>query len=175
VSGLPIGGDRDVVDWVIERWAVERPDLDTSSIAVAGRLLRVAELLQRRLEVACRSCGLSLGELAVLTALRRSGRTDGLSPGQLGGALLISSGGVTKRVVALEERGLVARSRDERDGRGVLVSLTEAGRALVDESVGPYLEAERSAISTLSADEQATLAQLLRPLLAALEASPAIR
>jgi hypothetical protein len=45
----------DFVDWVIERWRGERPELDVSSIAVVGRLLRIAGLLEQRFDRLCRA------------------------------------------------------------------------------------------------------------------------
>ena len=166
------GGNPDLVDWVIARWAAERPDLDTSSIAVVGRLLRIAELLERRLDAACRAHGVSLAEFAVLSALRRAAGEAGLSPGELSRTLLISSGGVTRRVATLETRGLLTRTRDTRDGRGVLVALTPRGRHVIDTAAGPYLDAERRALASLDARARARLAGALRPLLASLDDPP---
>ena len=74
---------RDFIDWVIERWSEERPDLDVSSIAVVGRLLRIADLLEQRFERLCREYGFSFWAFTVLTALRRAGKPYRLTPGQL--------------------------------------------------------------------------------------------
>ena len=47
----------------------------------------------------------------------------------LAGSFGITASGVTQLVTSLEERGLVARSMDAEDRRGVRVHLTEAGAA----------------------------------------------
>jgi len=65
----------------------------------------------------------------------------------------------------LERRGWVARGRDPRDRRTVLVSLTEAGRGKIGD-LFPRFNAEEAAVaSALSPDEQDQLATVLRRLL----------
>jgi len=57
----------------------------------------------------------------------------------------------------------------ERDGRSLLVALTDEGKALLAR-VGPeHLANQRRMLEALTADEQATLAGLLRKLLLAFE------
>jgi len=165
--------ERDFVDWVLARWRAERPDLDVSSIAVAGRLARVARLQGRRLERVCRDIGVNLGELSVLTTLRRAGQPHHLTPSELYRATMVTSGAMTKRIDHLLALGLVERVRDPRDARSVRVGLTPAGLDFVDAAVGPYLEAEREVVAALTAEEQVELARLLRKLLLALEGTAA--
>ena len=164
---------RDFVDWVIERWSEERPELDASSIAVVGRLLRIAGLLEQRFERLCREHGFSFGAFTVLTALRRAGAPYHLTPGQLRGAGMVSAAGVTKRITRLEELGLVKRLPDPTDRRGTLVGLTERGIELIDRLAERYLEDERAAIAGLDPKEQASLAELLRTVLLGLEGTRA--
>lgn len=45
----------------------------------------------------------------------------------LANAVMLSSGGLTRLVGRLEQRGLVRRDPDPADGRGFVVSLTRAG------------------------------------------------
>ena len=63
-------------------------------------------------------------EFDVLSALRRAGAPYQLSPGQLIRQTLVTSGTMTNRVDRLERRGLVGRSPDPPDRRGVIVRLT---------------------------------------------------
>ena len=159
----------DFVDWVQARWSEERPDLDVSSIAIVGRLLRIAGLLEQRFERLCRERGFGFWAFTVLTALRRAGKPYRLSPSQLQSSGMVSAAAVTKRIGRLEELGLVERLPDPADGRGALVGLTRRGLQVVDDLSERILEAERAAIATLSAEEQTTLAELLRTLLLGLE------
>jgi DNA-binding MarR family transcriptional regulator len=160
---------RDFIDWVIERWTQERPELDVSSIAVVGRLLRIADLLEQRFERLCREHGFSFWAFTVLTALRRAGRPYRLTPGQLQSAGMVSAAAVTKRITRLEELGLVERLPDPADRRGTLVGLTPRGLELIDSLGERYLEEERAVIASLDAKEQAALAALLRKTLLGLE------
>ena len=63
----------DAVDDVTSAWARERPDLDLSAIAVAGRLGRLALLLSAAEDETLAAFGLQDGGVDVLAALRRSG------------------------------------------------------------------------------------------------------
>ena len=60
----------------------------------------------------------------VLAALRRSGPRHELNPKHLLETVMLSSGGMTKRLDQLEHAGLVKRSPDPGDRRGTLVRLT---------------------------------------------------
>jgi len=71
--------------------------------------------------------GLTYPQYLVLLALWE---TDGLSVGELGRRLHLDSGTLSPLLVRLESAGLVDRSRPDRDGRRVVVHLTEAGTAL---------------------------------------------
>ena len=55
---------------------------------------------------------------------------DGLGVGELGERLFLDSATLTPLLKRLEQAGLIARSRDTADERRVIVSLTDAGRAL---------------------------------------------
>ena len=100
---------------------------------------------------------------------RRSGEPYQLSPGALAAAMMISTGGTTARLERLERSGLASRSPDPNDRRGVLVSLTDAGRSLVDEAVAAGLARQQQLLGHLPASRQAQLTTLLREVLAPLE------
>jgi DNA-binding MarR family transcriptional regulator len=161
--------ERDFVDWVIERWTEERPDLDLSSVEIVGRLLRISGLLEQRFERLCDEYGFGFWAFTVLTALRRSGSPYELTPRQLQSAGMVSAAAVTKRITRLEELGLVERTPDPMDRRGTLVGLTERGLDVIDGLVGRHLEEERSVVDGLSGKDRATLARLLREVLLRLE------
>src|SRR5690606_32376264 len=61
------------------------------------------------------------------------------------------------------------------DRRGVLVSLTDAGRARVDAAFTDLLEREHTLLSSLDLDERHALAGLLRTMLAPFDTCPALR
>src|SRR5438034_4279376 len=120
----------DHIDRIVAEWDRERPDLDVRPVAAVGRILRAARYLEREIERELESFGLGLTEFNALCALRRAGEPYCVSPKQLGSALLLSSGGLTKLLERLETEGLVSRQPDPHDGRGVVVRLTDSGRQL---------------------------------------------
>ena len=81
-------------------------------------------------------------------------------------AVGISRPTATGVMTTLESRGFVTRRKDARDGRMVIVELTPAGRTTI-EGLFPKFNAEESAVAAhLSADQQDSLAAMLRSLLA---------
>ncbi|MFE1343253.1 MarR family winged helix-turn-helix transcriptional regulator [Streptomyces sp. NPDC058757] len=157
----------DPVDAIIDQWAVVRPDLETLPMEVFGRIYRLAAAMRGKVDKAYAPHGLALGEFDVLGTLRRSGAPYTLSPRELTATLMITTGGMTGRLDKLEKAGLLTRSPDPNDRRGLRVTLTERGRELVDQAVGAGLERQREALeSALTEEEAKQLAGLLRKLLA---------
>ena len=93
---------RDHVHHVLEQWRREAPKLDRSPLGVVGRISRLAQLIQVELERVFESYGLNGGEFDVLATLRRTGRPYRLTPTELSRALMVTSGGMTKRLAALD-------------------------------------------------------------------------
>jgi DNA-binding MarR family transcriptional regulator len=153
---------RDAVDEIIERWRVERPELDPSPIGVIGRISRLSRALEAHLEVVYREHGLEPGWHDLLATLRRQGPK--LRPTDLMGSLMLTSGGTTKRLQKLEAAGLIAREPDPNDRRGQLIALTDKGRELIDAVTGPHLANEARLLEALSDEEREQLAALLRKL-----------
>src|SRR5690606_23499086 len=101
----------------------------------------------------------------VLATLRRSGPPYRLSPGDLVATTMVSSGTMTNRLDQLEKAGLIERSHNPDDRRGVIIALTAKGFALVDEAVSAHVENEHRLIQGLDAQERAALGGLLRKFL----------
>jgi DNA-binding MarR family transcriptional regulator len=126
---------------------------------VAAALRVAAGNLYRRLKQSPPHGEATLAETSTLGRLERGGpatssdlaRADHISP---------QSMGVT--VAALEERGLIERSRDPLDGRRVVLSITEAGRQVVNDKRGA-----RTALITAALRDGFTEAELGQLLIAA--------
>jgi DNA-binding MarR family transcriptional regulator len=159
---------RDAVDRLLDQWQVQRPDLDTSSMGVVGRLSRAARLLERRLEDNFGRFGLQRWEFDVLATLRRAGQPYRLTAGQLVASSMVTSGAITNRIDRLVNRGLVTRQTDPANRRSVLITLTGAGLTLVDEVVVAHVRHEDELLSSLTAKQRFELANLLRALLVGL-------
>ncbi len=158
----------DEIDNLLVQWRRERPDLDPTAMALVARLLRVARRVGRAVEAGLEAEGLQTGWFDVLSALRRSGEPYRLSPGHLAAALMLSTGGMTKRLDGMERVGLIKRTRDPRDRRALKIGLTGRGRALIDTAVAEHIENEERLLSGLGRRERAELERLLRKLDASL-------
>jgi len=156
---------RDEVDDLITAWRQERPDLDVEPLAVLSRVSRLARHLDIARRGAFAAHGLESWEFDVLSALRRSGPPYQLTPGALLRATLVTSGTMTNRIDRLAEAGLVTREPDPRDRRGVLVTLSERGKAVVDAAFTDLLDREQALLSCLGPEQRQALAGLLRVML----------
>jgi DNA-binding MarR family transcriptional regulator len=159
----------DRIDGIGEQWRRERPDLDVGALELVGRLLRVAELADARLTAGLTGLGLQPGWFDLLAALRRSGSPFELSPTELMGATMLTSGGITKRLDRLVEAGLVERHPDPNDRRGTRVRLTVRGRRAIDRALVTHVENEKELLGVLPAAESRSLDAALRRLLDSLE------
>jgi DNA-binding MarR family transcriptional regulator len=155
----------DAIDGLVGQWNLERPDLDVSPAHVLLRITRLYLLQSASFAEVFGRFGMTFGEYEVLAALTRSGPPYRLKPGELVGALVLSSGAVTNRIDRVEAAGLVERLPDPYDRRGTLVALTAKGRTVVDEAVRAHLANEERLLGALSSADRAQLTRLLRKLL----------
>ncbi|MFF4156125.1 MarR family winged helix-turn-helix transcriptional regulator [Streptomyces sp. NPDC001678] len=158
----------DHVDRVLEQWARERPDLDPSPMAVIGRLNRLHQLVNTELRRTFAAHDLDGASFDVLATLRRNGPPHRLTPAELMRSSMVTSGAITQRLDRLEARGLVTRTRSDHDGRSVVVSLTDEGRALIDRALPDHIATEERLLAALSPAEREALTGSLRALLESL-------
>jgi|SRR5450756_1695046 len=140
-----------------------KPVRDVSEVAATVRV--AVSLLVRKLRQTQLAGELTTAESAALSRLERGGpatssdlaRLDRISP---------QSMGVT--VAALEEHGLVERSRDPLDGRRIVLSITEKGLRVVHDKRGARTEqlaaALRDGFSDAELDQLTAAAPLLERL-----------
>jgi DNA-binding MarR family transcriptional regulator len=152
----------DVVDRLLARWRAARPDLDPSPLEVVGRVIVLAEHLERSVETALEKHKLSLGQFDILATLRRNGKKGGLTPTQLLESVMLSSGGMTARLDALADAGLIARKPSPDDRRMVVIELTAKGRRVIDHATKTRFAEARESLPALTAAEMTTLTGLLR-------------
>ena len=96
-------------------------------------LLQAHATLLRRLESDLeRETGLALADFDVLAQLASAGGEMRMT--ELAARALISRSGMTRRVTRLVDEGLVGRANADADGRGVVVTLTDAGLARLAET-----------------------------------------
>ena len=162
--------ERDHVDGLVEQWAAERPELDTSGLRLSARVVRLQRFLDQASQQVVAGFGLQLGELNVLAALRRAGDPYELTPTELYRGLLISSGAMTNRLDRLEADDLVTRVPDPDDRRRIRVALTERGAGVIDQAMDEHTRLLRDAFAGIDDGQRAELEQLLRAVLVRLEA-----
>src|ERR1700734_1635768 len=142
--GEPAAAPPDEGDDLIAAWRQQRPDLDVGPLHVLSRVSRLARHLDIARRSAFASHGLESWEFDVLSALRRAGPPFQLTPGALLRATLVTSGTMTNRIDRLAQAGLVSREPDPRDRRGVLVTLSGRGQAVVDAAFTDLLDREQA-------------------------------
>jgi DNA-binding MarR family transcriptional regulator len=157
----------DSVASVVRQWQAVDPALDTAPMELIGRITRCAALLRQAEDAPLRSAGLSRAEFELLGAVRRTARE--LTPGELARETFSSGAAVTKRLRALQERGLVDRRGNERDRRVAHVRLTDDGRDLFDRLLPEQLAYESAVLSGLGGETRARLGTDLAELLGRLE------
>ena len=162
----------DAVEYFMEQWKRERPEVDIGPVAMFGRLARLNGLVQERLDAVFAEHGLRAWEFDVLATLRRSGPPYSLTPGELDRAQLITSGTTTHRITGLEKRGYVSRVRDEDDRRVVHVQLTQLGRRVFDAAHDAHMANEHAILGLMSGADSAKLIEGLTALGAALGDQP---
>ncbi len=104
-----------------------------------------------------------------LSALEHLEALGGLTPGELGHRLGLTSGGVTALTGRLVDAGYVARRRHPDDGRMRVLTVTPTGADLLREHLGPVLDAGEERLRALSAGEAERLAAALEAVAARTE------
>lgn len=150
----------------MDHWRKARPDIDCSGKAVIGRVLHMHDIILRAVDRALAQHGIKYPTYAVLATLRVYGPPYRMSPSELLTTLLLSSGGLSNLLRRMEKDGLVHRMADERDGRGVIVELTEKGVAKADACMADHAAIERDLCACLPDDLQDAVARGLGMMIA---------
>ena len=159
----------DHVDRLRAQWARELPDLDTTPMAVLGRIYRLSRLVTPSIEETFAGFELDRGEFDVLATLRRSGPPYRLTPTELYTALMIASGSLTHRLGRLESAGLIARRPSEEDGRSLAVELTKEGKRRAEQAFRADMADEKRFLEGVDEGDLDKLAALLRKLTVEIE------
>jgi DNA-binding MarR family transcriptional regulator len=142
--------------------------MSTEPIAQALERLELAGAYHRAARA--RQIGVPQIELAALEHLEASG---GLTPGELGHRLGLTSGGVTALTGRLVDAGYIARDRHPDDGRMRVLTLSPVGTAQLREHMAPVREPVDEGLAALPAADAELLADLLGRLAARREVAAA--
>ncbi len=153
------------------RMAEHWPEALKPEMPVVVRAMRLGRILQEETEISLRPLGLGFRAFEVLVALRSCPPPHRMLPSELYDAVLISSGGLTKVLKALEAEGLVRRREGEGDARRKPVELTAAGRRKAEAALKAVSEHDTRALAGagISAKGYQTLARQLSALTESIE------
>jgi DNA-binding MarR family transcriptional regulator len=152
----------DIVERIRQEWAQTYPDLDTEPVEVIGRINRISSVLAHQLDRDLDAHAITRSEFDILGALARSDRP--LRASEVVSTTMLSGASITKLTERLADLKLLRRRKSERDGRVVLLELTDAGRDLVNTQFPRRLARDANVLAGLDADERSTLVRLLRKL-----------
>lgn len=152
----------DELDRIQQAWTTEIPELDTSSMALIGRLQIVHKRLSLAMSANFRRYGLTDAGFDVLATLRRSGQPYQLTPNQLLAQTLITSGSLTSRLQSLEKLGFINRSCANTDKRSINVTLTATGKSVIEQVLVEHINVQKQLLSGLTPAEQHQLVSLLK-------------
>lgn len=125
-------------------------------------LMRAESSLSRRLASDLERIGVSATGFAMLVMLTSAGGDAELRV--IRKRLGASKATATEVLDTLEQRGFCTRRRLETDRRAVGISLTEAGRNLVDHAFPAHADRVREAFGVLDEEEKRQLADICRKL-----------
>jgi DNA-binding MarR family transcriptional regulator len=132
--------------------------------------VKQVELAARsHLDELVRPAGITALQYTALTVLRRR---DGLSSAQLARNSFVTAQSMADMVTGLERRGLIARHRDPDNRRRLVITLTDAGRALLEEYDAPVEALEEQMLAGLTALQREDFRTYLNRCRAALADEP---
>ena len=135
-----------------QRSSVRRGTAAQISVQLGDAITR----LNRRLRQTRPVGELTQNQISVLTSLELAGA---LTPRELAEAERVAPPTMTKVLAKLEERGLLQRTPHPTDGRQVILSATEAGRAVIAEQRRAKDQWLTRVLAGLPAGERETLAR----------------
>ncbi|MEU5539573.1 MarR family transcriptional regulator [Streptomyces sp. NPDC020362] len=132
-----------------------RPSARPPETAVLAGALRLAMgRIVRRLRQAHAVGDVSLSGVSVLSRLAGGGPD---SPGSLAELERVRPQAMATTVAGLEQRGLVTRTPDAADGRRAIISITDAGRTMLEERRSESVDRLAHALDRFTPQERAAL------------------
>lgn len=126
---------------------------------VGYQLRRANDIATKRFFSVLADMGITPGQIGVLTLIANNG---GLTQSALSRGVGVDRSTMVAVIDRLEETGLVARARAERDQRAYALQLTDKGCTLVAKLLERLHSLEDELLTKLSREERDTLISLLR-------------
>jgi DNA-binding MarR family transcriptional regulator len=158
-------GGLDRVEAYLSQWKRERPDLDHEPMGVIARLTRTGVFLANSIRDNLRGAGIEPWEFDVLATLRCVGPPHTLSPKDLGATTMVGGATLTHRMDRMVDRGMVSRKVDPDNRRRLQITLTPAGKELIDSVIAGHIDNAGRFLDALTDSECKILSGLLRKIL----------
>jgi DNA-binding MarR family transcriptional regulator len=149
-------------------------NLEEDQLRAYFALMDVAALLRHRVEQQLRAAAdLTFVQFKVLARLGLDSPTGSLRMTDLADEVVYSRSGLTYQAGQMEQAGLVERVPSPDDDRGVVVTITAAGRARLAAALPGHIDVLRGQLfEPLRRADVSTLSALLEPVLEHMRASP---
>ncbi|MGY1812627.1 MarR family winged helix-turn-helix transcriptional regulator [Blastococcus sp. SYSU D00820] len=152
----------DPIEEATRHWREHGWPQAAEGVASVTSIMRAQAIVQARVDEVLRPMQLTFARYELLMLLSFT-RTGALPMTKAGARLQVHPASVTNAASRLEAAGLVRRRPHPDDGRGVLVEITEAGRALAAEAT-ERLNAAVFTSPALTGERMAALVDVLRDL-----------
>ncbi|OZC71411.1 MarR family transcriptional regulator [Rhodococcus sp. 06-462-5] len=140
------------------RWAEFDPELDTSPMQVVAQIKRIVALLELAVEPIYDAADVTVAEMELMVPLRHA--VEPATAVRLAELLGMTRAGVSKALGKLERRGFLERVQNAEDRRSASITLTDAGKDVVDEVFPRELAAHGRLFDALGARRMQVLEAL---------------
>jgi MarR family transcriptional regulator, negative regulator of the multidrug operon emrRAB len=161
----------DLIEDNLQGLLARMPDAPAVGILLSRMIMHIGREMAARFEQRIRPAGLTEAEFRVLTTLYS--RPDGVAhPGDLSLQTSQSPANMSRICDALVDRDLITRVLSEHDRRRMVLRITAAGEALVQELLPEMFALVRNAMKDFSETEQRQMTLQLKRLAPNFERSP---
>ena len=157
--------EEDRLDRLSRAWSKQRPKMDLSPWQVWGRITWLNDIFLSRLSHLLNQHDLNFKELQTLGALIVGGPPYEANPNKISQHNLLTSGGMTNALTRMEKKGLITRRKDPKDGRAVIVTVTNKGLEAFNDVIVKENSIEHKLLDGVSDEERKAVAVVLRKVL----------
>lgn len=171
-GSAPVTGSaaRDHIDDAMTNWARKGLRHDPAAVATIVRLMMLTGIMERLYAKTAADHGLTKGDVVILGTIRRSDGDGGLTPSEIASTALFSRPDIARRLLRLEDAGMIERRPQTSDQRSHRVRLTRRGEIAIDTIAETQFERSYKPFFDLPAEQRLAFDGVLRHLLAAIEA-----
>ncbi len=140
------------------------PDIEPEALALMDQMRQVSHSLRQIGENSLTATGMSYARYRLLMGLFFSAEVDGregLHPSEISERQGTSRNTISSLIRDLEDEGMIVRRLHKEDRRKFIITLTESGRALVQEHASKHMRMIAQCFSSLSDEERRQLRNIL--------------